>query len=261
MYRTIDSKFWTDPKIKSLDTPAKLLAMYLVTSPRSHVGGIYYLSRSSINEETGLADRVSRAAMDTLSKVGFARYDDKTQVVWVVNMFAYQGRGPKNEICVANYLPSLHDSVLIQAFLEYYPSVLKHVKQRKQDRVSSPGFCEAKEQEQEQDKDQDKEQDCDVVATNPKKFVRPTVEEVSDYCRERNNKVDPEKWFDYYTSNGWKVGRSAMSDWRAAVRTWEKNNFNSNGKTTSSKITLTEAVMEGYDWAAERDEQDRRNGL
>ncbi len=68
-------------------------------------------------------------------------------------------------------------------------------------------------------------------------FVRPTLEEVTAYCAERleagKPPVDPEQWFDRYTSNGWRVGRSAMKDWRAAVRTWEKNDFQSPAGSTS----------------------------
>lgn len=55
------------------------------------------------------------------------------------------------------------------------------------------------------------------------RFVPPTIDEVSFYCKERNNLIDPERFFNYYTSNGWRVGKSPMKDWRAAVRTWEKN--------------------------------------
>lgn len=65
---------------------------------------------------------------------------------------------------------------------------------------------------------------------SPKRFVKPTVNEIRAYCTERRNNVDAEYFYDYYESNGWKVGgRGAMKDWRAAVRTWEKNN----GKYTS----------------------------
>ena len=53
-------------------------------------------------------------------------------------------------------------------------------------------------------------------------FKKPTLEEVQAYCQERKNNVDAEKWLDYYTANGWKVGKNSMKDWRAAVRTWEK---------------------------------------
>ena len=63
-----------------------------------------------------------------------------------------------------------------------------------------------------------------------KKFTKPTIEEVQAYCRERNNNVDVQKWYDHYSSNGWKVGRSKMVDWKAAVRTWERSGDNGKRK-------------------------------
>ena len=54
------------------------------------------------------------------------------------------------------------------------------------------------------------------------RFIPPTVEEVRAYCLERGNNVDPEKFVAFYTSNGWKVGKNPMKNWKAAVITWEK---------------------------------------
>lgn len=56
----------------------------------------------------------------------------------------------------------------------------------------------------------------------------PKIEDVKAYCAERKNKVDAQQWFDHYTSNGWRVGRNPMKDWKAAVRTWEKNDYGQN---------------------------------
>ena len=55
------------------------------------------------------------------------------------------------------------------------------------------------------------------------RFSPPTLDEVKAYCAERNNNVDAERFIDYYTSNGWKVGKNSMKDWKAAVRTWERS--------------------------------------
>ena len=71
----------------------------------------------------------------------------------------------------------------------------------------------------------------DLLASNPPKpkttkFVKPTVEEIKAYCQERNNNIDPQYFFDYYEGKGWLIGKTPMKDWKAAVRTWEKNNFN-----------------------------------
>jgi hypothetical protein len=53
-------------------------------------------------------------------------------------------------------------------------------------------------------------------------FTPPTLDEVKAYCQERNNSVDPEKWYDFYESKGWMIGKNKMKDWKAAVRTWER---------------------------------------
>jgi len=55
-------------------------------------------------------------------------------------------------------------------------------------------------------------------------FKKPTLEEVKSYCAERKNNVDPEKLFNYYESNGWRVGKNPMKDWKASVRVWERKN-------------------------------------
>lgn len=57
----------------------------------------------------------------------------------------------------------------------------------------------------------------------PKRFVPPTPDEVKAYCRERNNRVDAERFVDFYASKGWMVGKTKMRDWKASVRTWERS--------------------------------------
>ncbi len=66
------------------------------------------------------------------------------------------------------------------------------------------------------------------------RFQPPTVEEVRAYCIERRNSVDAERFVDYYTANGWMIGKSKMKDWKAAVRTWERNSFNSRNKNVQN---------------------------
>lgn len=66
-------------------------------------------------------------------------------------------------------------------------------------------------------------------------FVPPTLEEVSAYCAERKNGVDPVAFYDYYSMTGWKVnGKSVMKDWRAAVRTWERKSKPQGNKQKSA---------------------------
>lgn len=88
------------------------------------------------------------------------------------------------------------------------------------------------------EKDRDKETEKDNrecgqaherKRSTPPKFIKPTVEQVKAYCRERSNGVDAERFVDYYESNGWRVGKSPMKDWQAAVRTWERRDKDERG--------------------------------
>ena len=81
------------------------------------------------------------------------------------------------------------------------------------------------------DREVEVDKDIDKEYRKPqKRFIAPTVEEVTAYCNERKNTVDPVHFVDYYGANGWKVGKNPMKDWKAAVRTWERNGFSSAAK-------------------------------
>jgi len=89
-----------------------------------------------------------------------------------------------------------------------------------------------------------------TAAAEPKpsrKFSKPTVEEVTAYCRERRNAISPSGFVDYYEANGWRVGRNAMKDWKAAIRYWEKNGRGSVPPSYESKPIPKK--VEKVDWA------------
>lgn len=65
-------------------------------------------------------------------------------------------------------------------------------------------------------------------------FKKPTVEEIKAYCIERNNGIDSEHFYDHYESNGWKVGKNPMKDWKATVRNWERNGYSGSKKQTQT---------------------------
>jgi len=81
------------------------------------------------------------------------------------------------------------------------------------------------------DKDKDSDKDCPpAIKTtaelnkpkNNQKFIKPTLEEVSAYCQERSNGIDPQAFIDFYEAKGWRIGKEPMRDWQAAIRTWER---------------------------------------
>jgi hypothetical protein len=62
-----------------------------------------------------------------------------------------------------------------------------------------------------------------VVTKKVPRFVKPTEQEVSEYCREKGyTKVNAADFIDYYESNGWMVGKNKMKDWKRTVSRWER---------------------------------------
>ena len=95
---------------------------------------------------------------------------------------------------------------------------------------------------------EDREGDEDInVPTKPsKRFTPPTVDEVREYCEERGNGVNPQRFVDYYSSNGWMVGKNKMKDWKAAVRTWEQKEKSYGRPAAKSSSSFLDLVAD-YD--------------
>ena len=73
-----------------------------------------------------------------------------------------------------------------------------------------------------------------------KNFVKPTVEEIAAFCKEKKYTVNAQQFFNYYESNGWKIGRNAMKSWQAAVQNWntrDKANKKATGTMWSNNST------------------------
>lgn len=96
-------------------------------------------------------------------------------------------------------------------------------------------------------KDNDKGKGDSIGRTAPaqRSFTPPTVEEISAYCNERKNGVDPHRFFDFYQAKGWMVGKNKMRDWKAAVRTWERRTETA-GKPQSYDLDELEEYWDSY---------------
>lgn len=81
--------------------------------------------------------------------------------------------------------------------------------------------------------------------TPRKNFVKPTVEEVRNYCLERKNNVNPEKFIDFYEAKDWYIGKNKMKDWKAAVRTWEGRNSNGYTNSISNRVDVVDSWLTG----------------
>ena len=86
------------------------------------------------------------------------------------------------------------------------------------------------------------------TTTKRKRFEKPTLSQITQYCLERNNNVNAEQFYDYYESNGWKVGKNSMKNWKACVRTWERNGYDKPTAKSSKQnaIDVVNKLMREY---------------
>jgi len=170
MYRTIDAKFWTDPKVRQLSTTNKLLFLYFITSPHAHFSGLYYMPNTTVSHETGIRLADVGKGIDTLSGVEIVMADTLSELIWVVNMYRYQSHSETLLKNIGKHLGDLHNSALIGAFLDHYSDLEIPY------RYPIGGVCD---KEQEQIKEQEKEEDQDQ-----NKYQEET-DSVIDYLNEK----------------------------------------------------------------------------
>lgn len=156
--------------------------------------GSFVSSISKLSAETGLSEREVRTALEHLKKTGevTCKRHAKYSVYTVVNYCKYQSSDTQND--TENDIRNDTPNVICADSLS---TGKRHaIEERKKERIKNN--------------------------SNIGRLEPPDVETVRAYCRERGNKVNPELFVDFYTGKGWMVGKNKMKDWKAAVRTWEK---------------------------------------
>ena len=84
-----------------------------------------------------------------------------------------------------------------------------------------------------------------IRSVQPKKaerFVKPTINEIQAYILEKGYTFDAEAFYAFYESNGWKVGKNPMKNWKMACTTWAKNGKNNNNNVNYGKETITDKI-------------------
>lgn len=83
------------------------------------------------------------------------------------------------------------------------------------------------------------------------RFVKPTVEEVAAFCKQRGNTVDAEAFVNFYESKGWYIGKNKMQNWHAAVYTWEKRERQEQERTRASPRNKTHSADYDFNTAGD----------
>ena len=227
VYRTVHLSFWTDPKVDDEFTPEdKYFYLYLLTNPHTNICGCYELSEKQCSRETGYNTETISRLLDRFQKVhDVIRYDSKTKEVLILNWHKYNwttsDKLMKSVSETAAYIKSEH-------FKAYIENLIEHP----DDTVSIPYTYPMHTSDTVSVSITDSVTDNKrgIVKGGKKSFVPPTLEEVEDYCKERNSPVDPKQFWEYFDAGNWidSKGQKVRS-WKQKLITWEKGGYGSAG--------------------------------
>ena len=115
-------------------------------------------------------------------------------------------------------------------------------------------------------KKNNKKESMGVARANPSPFTPPSLDEINNFLEEEKiNCVDSKYFLDYYNSNGWKVGKNPMKDWKATVRNWSRREWSKNqdqivpADATSGLNKRDKNILEFMQWCQESDDLEKES--
>ena len=214
-----------DEKIKiiqSMPEGDSLLIVWikLITlAGKTNDGGYIY-----INENMAYTDEMLSVIMNkplniiqlvlgTFTKLGMIEIDEKG--IYLINFEKYQSLDRMAELKEYNRL----------------------AQQKHRAKIKSQKLSMTSQSCQDIDIDIDKDIDKEYIKESKKKnFKKPTIEEIQDYCKERNNSINADAFYDFYESKNWYVGKNKMQNWKAAIRTWEQRDTKTTKKQKEDEV-------------------------
>lgn len=240
IYRNVQMTFWTDSKVVDNFTPEdRYFYLYLLTNPHTNLCGCYEISFKQMSDETGYTKEVVERLLDRMENIhDVIRYSKITKELLVINWSKFNWTTSKDfKKPLLKELQEVKDtdfkSYLVNLLEGGYDGVMT-VLSRSDDRPMTT-VTVTDNKHITLSKDDDVNNKLNNLITVNNKFIPPTVEEVEAYCQERDNEVDAEHFVDFYESKGWMVGKNKMKNWKACVRTWERETSKGKAKREQDK--------------------------
>lgn len=240
-YGKLHSSFWTSSTTRDLSDRGRVLAIYLVAGPHTNMIGCFRLPDAYVADDLKWTSaRVSEGFAELFQK-GFATRDETTKWVFIRRFLRWNPIENPNQgksagrlfVQVPNEFVAKPDLArMLEAQGGRVPHSILEPFLNGCETLSEPGTEQEPIQEQE--------------PNGRSVFRPPSIDEVRVYCQERKNSIEPERFIDHYTANGWRVGKASMKDWKACVRTWEKNEFSKSKKSryTDPAIKIAQQAAE-----------------
>jgi hypothetical protein len=203
IFRKLHTSFWSDSFIADLDNDHKLFYIYLMTNERTKQCGVYEITKRQISYDLGYSiDKVSKLLKYFISK-GKIKYNDNTNEVGIGNWLKYNSStSPKVQSCINTEFKLVKDTLLI-------------------DYVRSMDTQSQEEQEEEQEEENIKK---DISKTSLDEIEKLFLEKTAFNWTETYAKLEANKFYNFYASKGWMIGKQKMKSLPHAVGGWISRN-------------------------------------
>lgn len=213
----LDWEWYTDIRVKTVFIHLLLTANHKERNWRGLVikRGQLYTSVKHLSTQVGISIREVRSALGKLERTNeiMVKPTNKGTMVTICKYDVYQG-----EIDFNAHIDDKQKTNERQT-KDKHPANKRQTKDNKQECQDSDNLRRP------------------ITGNKLNEFIPPSLEEVTEYCKGRNNSIKPEQWLNFYQSNGWMIGKNKMKDWKASIRTWENNN-----KPKSNLSHLVQAI-------------------
>lgn len=213
IYRQLHTSFWQDSYVLTLTPEQKFFFIYLLTNSKTKQCGIYELPIRVAEMETGFNRETIEKLLKYFIKDGKIIFDWKTQEVAIRNWIRYNpDNNPKIKQCINKELKQVKNQGLVQYVYESDTDITENVSVQYH---------------------------MDEEPESKKK--NPSKEEVVEWFLEKGVVSESERFFNYYESNGWKVGKNPMKNWKAAASNWITNKDKYKNEKRTSKTDYKSA--------------------
>lgn len=262
IFRKVNPSFWTDSKIyDTFSSMDKLLYLFLLTNPCANLCGCYELSLDFMADTTGCSTEDVLRGIDRLSKTYHViSYNEDTHEILIFHWSRYNWTSsPKFRAALArevstvkspafrSYLTCLMEDGDVHALPDTQQSDMENAGSTEEASSASSDIVIVARDGSIAEEVTESSSVNQGFSHSREKFIPPQIEDVKNYVSKMGYQMDAEHFYDYYQSNGWKVGPNPMNDWKASVRSWNAREKDMGWKEKTGKKAdpITELMRRG----------------
>lgn len=238
-------------KLPNGDTMTLIWIMLLTMAGRCNDDGMIYLtqdipySTKMLADEFQIKEGVVKSALDTFERLDMIKR--KGELISVTGWSEHQNVTGLDRVREQTKKRVAKHREVKNNVTKNECNVTCNVTDRYTENQSNGNVTQCNATDIETDIERDK--DIDIESETIYLYGTPTLDQVTQYCNEKNSKVDPQRFFNYYQAKGWIVGGEPMRDWKAMIDCWEQSENEKKPSPAKERVFNTMQSRNDIDFA------------